>query len=242
MFCLSACLTNHFNIVKINDIMGRLQTSNLTPAHSRILQVIINLMAEGRPITVGELVSELDLAGQTSLVPTLKIMQRNGFIEMHGGGERGRRHIISLATKGKAVAGLGGLPVLGSIPAGPLSEVLEQCDTTIEGRALLSYQAGDFLLIVHGDSMIGDGILPGDRVLLRPGVQAQHGEIAAVHVGDDYLATLKHICIGPSQNQITLKASNPCYDDIVVAAKDLRVAGVYRGLVREGRSDNSVAN
>lgn len=212
--------------------MGRKQTSKLTPVHSRILQVITRLMAEGRPTTVGELVVELNLAGHTSLVPTLKIMQRNGFIEIYGGGERGRRQIVSLSPKGKSAAGLGGLPVLGSIPAGQLSEVLEQCDAIIEDRALLSHQAGDFLLIVNGDSMIGDGILPGDRVLLRPNIDVQQGEIAAVHVGDDYLATLKHIYFDVKRDRITLRASNPCYKDVIVAAKDLRVVGVYRGLIR----------
>ena len=82
--------------------------------------------------------------------------------------------------------------------------------------------------------MIGDGILPGDKVLLRPNVQVQNGEIAAVHIGDEYLATLKHVYFGPGRAKATLKASNPSYHDIVVAMKDVKVAGVFRGLVRTG--------
>ena len=123
--------------------------------------------------------------------------------------------------------------MLGCIPAGPLSEVFEHCEV-IEAYELLPHKLGDFLLIVHGDSMIGDGILPGDKVLLRPNVQVQNGEIAAVHIGDEYLATLKHVYFGPGQAKATLKASNPSYHDIVVAMKDIKVAGVFRGLVRTG--------
>lgn len=214
--------------------MARKQTSQLTPVHSRILQAIVRLIEGGSPVTVGGLVSELGLAGYTSLTPTLKIMQRNGFIQIHGGGKRGRRQTVTLTPRGKAVVGFGGLPVLGHIPAGPLTEVLDQCETIIEDHTLLPHQPGDFLLVVDGDSMIGDGILLGDKVLIRPGVQVQNGEIAAVHIGDDYLVTLKHVHFWPGRGKVTLRASNPAHEDIVVAAKDLRVVGVYRGLIRNG--------
>lgn len=41
--------------------------------------------------------------------------------------------------------------------------------------------------------MIGDGILDGDLVLLRPGARVAHGTIAAVCVGDDREGTLKRV-------------------------------------------------
>jgi SOS-response transcriptional repressor LexA len=53
-----------------------------------------------------------------------------------------------------------------------------------------------------------------------------------VQVGDDYRATLKHVHFGPGRNKLTLAASNPKYSPIIVAAAEVRVAGVYRGLVR----------
>jgi len=130
------------------------------------------------------------------------------------------------------VLGVGGLYVLGSIPAGPLREILDGCENLVEDRELLPYEVGDFLLIVEGDSMIGDGIYPGDKVLLRPNVSVKEGEIAAVHVGEEYFASLKHVHFGASRSVIKLRASNPSYEDIVVAAREVRVAGVYRGLVR----------
>ena len=60
-------------------------------------------------------------------------------------------------------------PLLGVITAGPLSEAVAQAGEIVEDAALLPHQADDFLLRVRGDSMIGDGILDGDLVLLRPG-------------------------------------------------------------------------
>jgi repressor LexA len=220
--------------VKINDIMGRPRTINPTPVHLRILKAIASYSQNGRYTSITDLVADLGLARDTSLTPTLKIMQRNGFIEIHGGGKRGRRRLVTLTTRGKSAIGLGELRIIGHIPAGPLTEVLDECEIVIEAHELLPHKPGDFLLIVHGDSMIGDGILPGDKVLLRPDIQAKNGEIAAVYVGDDYLATLKHVHFGPGRSKVTLKASNPAYENIVAAAKDVKIAGVYRGLVRNG--------
>lgn len=214
--------------------MGRPRISDLTPAHERILKALARLSEVRGYSSIPDLVDDLNLAGDTSITPTLKVMERNGFIQVHGGGKRGCRRTVCLSPLGKRSLGLGGLRVLGRIPAGPLTDVLDQCETMLESNDLLPHKPGDFLLIVEGDSMIGDGILPNDRVLLRPNVAVRDREIAAVHVGEDYLATLKRVCFSRDRRRITLKASNPDYSDLVVPASEVRVAGVFRGLIRLG--------
>src|SRR5438046_1188931 len=165
--------------------MARPVCSGLTNAHSRVLHAVERLLRKGLPPSVGEIAASLHLAGQTSLTPTLRIMHRNGFVEIHGGGRRGKRRTVTLTARGKTSLGIGGLPVLGMVPAGPLSETLSQAETVLDEQELLPHRPGDFLLIINGDSMIGDGILPGDKVLIRPNIEPVNGEIAAVQVGDD---------------------------------------------------------
>jgi repressor LexA len=97
---------------------------------------------------------------------------------------------------------------------------------------LLPYKNGDFLLDVSGDSMVGDGILPGDRVLLRPNVPVNNGEIAAVHVGEEYCATLKRVYFYPERGVVELRASNPKYAPIEVREGEFNIVGVFRGLIR----------
>jgi repressor LexA len=126
---------------------------------------------------------------------------------------------------------LGGVPLLGSIPAGPLSEAIPE--VVLEERELLKVRPGDFLLRVRGDSMIGDGIMDGDKVLLRPEIDARSGEIAAVLVGDAHEATLKHVIPDPARGLVILRASNPFYVDVRVPVEEVRIAGVFRGLVRD---------
>jgi len=127
--------------------------------------------------------------------------------------------------------GVGGLPLLGSIPAGPLKESIVQAEDFVEVNSVLKYRAGDFLLRTAGDSMTGDGIFDGDLVLLRPEVDLIPGEIAAVHAGENYESTLKHVFLEPEQ--VRLKAGNAAYRDIIVPRSEWRgIAGVFRGLVR----------
>lgn len=211
--------------------MPRPQTAQLSHVHERILLELRRGVTSGSA-SVSNLAADLNLAGASSIVPTLKVMERNGFVRLLGGGTQGKRRTVVLTPKGKSAAGLGGVPVLGSIPAGPLAEALENCGEFIELGTALPYQPGDFLLVVNGQSMTGDGILPGDKVLLRPGVQVQNGEIAAVHFGDQYLATLKHVCFERSGETVTLRASNEEYTDVTIPGRELRIAGVFRGLVR----------
>ena len=80
--------------------------------------------------------------------------------------------------------------------------------------------------------MIGDGILDGDWVLLRPNLALKQGEIAAVLVGEAHEATLKRVFQVPKKSEIILRASNPRYPDLVARAEDVKVAGIFRGLIR----------
>ena len=181
---------------------------------------------------MSDLVRRLGYAAESSLTATLRIMERNGFLVIQGGGEKGRSRVVRLTARGRFTLGASGIPLLGAIPAGPLEEALAQAEEIIEPANLLSYREGDFLLRVHGDSMIGDGILDGDWVLLRPNLALRQGEIAAVLVGESHEATLKRVLLVPEKSQIILRASNPRYPDLVAKAKEVKVAGIFRGLIR----------
>jgi repressor LexA len=202
----------------------------LSPVHHRIAQALLSLEKQGEPGFVPDLVRKLGYAAESSLTATLKIMERDGLIAIKGGGAKGRSRMVTLTAKGRQALGAGGLPVLGSIPAGPLSEAIAEADDVREPGDLLPWRDGDFLLRVRGDSMIGDGIFDRDLVLIRPSAEARPGEIAAVQVGDDHEATLKHVYV--QGRTVTLRASNPQYSDLTVPAETVKIAGVFRGLIR----------
>jgi repressor LexA len=210
-----------------------------TKRQSELLHHIGHSIEAGRTPVVADLIARMKLSRESSLTDLLKPLERKGYITIQGG-VRGRQRVIELTVRGKTAVGVG-LPVLGHIPAGPLCEALQESGTVIGTMAeLLLAKPGDFLLEVGGDSMIGDGILPGDLVLLRPGRDVQNGEIAAVQVNQEeqgeYFSTLKHVHYSPGRRMVRLRASNPLYEDVMVPASQVSVAGVYRGLVRDYRS------
>jgi repressor LexA len=192
---------------------------------------LVKFARADRPAFVPDLVEELGFAGESSLTPTLKILERKGVIEILGGGRQRAYRLVRLTLQGRHLMGLGVLPLLGAIPAGRLKEAIAQPEEYFEVERLLPARTGDFLLRADGDSMVGDGIHSGDLVLLRPEVEVQPGEIAAAYVGDDYRCTLKHVHF--EKARVRLRASNPAYDDLLIPQNEWRgVAGVYRGLVR----------
>lgn len=211
-----------------------MESSALSKSHERIGRAIWQCHQKDMPAFVSDLVRALGYAAESSLSPTLRLMESKGLIKIEGGGAKGRSRVVALTSQGKRLLGAGGgLPLLGTIPAGPLTEAFQDAET-VEANDLFPYRDGDFLLRVRGDSMIGDGILDGDAVLLRPQVAWQNGEIAAVLVGESYESTLKRIFV--SKQNVVLRASNPKYPDITLPAQNVQVAGVFRGLIRHTRS------
>jgi repressor LexA len=228
--------------------MARPVLHTLSTAQKRVLEALASLEKKGEPGFVSNLVGVLGLKAESSLTQTLQRMERNGFLMLAGGGARGRQRLVQLSAKGRlqinAPSGVGGmfLPLLGRIPAGPLEEAIQQEGQAVCVSELLRARPGDFLLEVKGDSMTGDGILEGDKVLLRPEAQLDPGEIAAVLVGPDHEATLKRVYFHPSTQasprggEVILRASHPAYPDRRLPAEEVRIAGVFRGLLRASRA------
>jgi repressor LexA len=90
--------------------------------------------------------------------------------------------------------------------------------------------AEHYALEVEGDSMIEDGIMDGDHVVIRKCDVADNGAIVVALV-DDSEATLKHI--EKRGSQIALIPANRNYDTRVLPADRVKVQGKLVGLVRK---------
>jgi repressor LexA len=207
----------------------------LTHRQDQLLQAIAKFWRQGRAPTTGELLQELGIVNVTGLGDLLRPVEKKGYITIQGG-VRGRQRHIELTGPGRAHTGLG-IPLVGAIPAGPLQEAIQQTAEWIDSAdTLLRPRKGDFFLQVEGDSMIGAGILPGDLVLLRPGIEYRSGEIVAAQIceseGAVVESTLKYLDFTAGEATKRLRAANPAYPDREFPAGCVTVAGVYRGLIR----------
>jgi len=127
------------------------------------------------------------------------------------------------------------VPVLGNqIPCGKPGGELEEC---IEGyeifkRSLLPFPVSDshldgiraYLIHAKGDSMQGDGIRNGDRVIFSPDLEARSGDVVIAYVEDEGY-TIKRVYF--QNGTIILQASNPAYPPIVVQSgiREIRIVG-----------------
>lgn len=216
---------------------GSLMSRDLTARQRELLENIGSIVAQGRSPLTCELREAMRVSRESSLSDLLRPLERKGYVRIEGG-VRGRQRIIELTPRGRVATSLGA-PVVGSVTAGPLREALCEADEVISNLdEAVGFRPGDFLLRVQGDSMIGDGICDGDKVLLRPNVTLQQGEVAAVqimHEDRPWETTLKHVYVHADEageSMVELCASNPNYAPLHVPGGLVSVAGIYRGLIR----------
>ena len=76
----------------------------------------------------------------------------------------------------------------------------------------------DFVLKVHGNSMIGARINDGDYVFVRSQPEVENGEIAAVAIGDE--ATLKRFY--RYGDMIVLRGENPKFKELTFSGAELQ--------------------
>jgi len=154
-----------------------------------------------------------------SLKQHLEALADKGWLTFESRG-RGRSPVLELP------AAATGVPILGSIPAGPLSEAIEHAEAYLP---LPGMQLGGFALRVSGNSM-ADLIQDGDVVLLDKRPTQRSGEICAVRIGEDDV-TLKYLDRMDGKF-VSLRPHNPDYETMTYPASEIEVEGVYRGLLR----------
>jgi len=205
--------------------------AELTDKQSRILQFIADFhRTEGRSPTGTEVQQHFGYTHHSTARQHLHALERKGFIELARGGHGVPYHIRILSPAFHHVD-TQRIPVVGSIAAGSPQEAIAESDEWVERvEDILEYKPGDFLLRVKGESMIGEGIHPGDIVLIRPQGKVDPGEIAAVMVQEDD-ATLKRVYPEPP-DLVRLVPSHPSMEDMVYRASEVRVIGRYHGLIR----------
>lgn len=123
------------------------------------------------------------------------------------------------------------VPVMGRIAAGvPISAIQDHNNDLVVSPHMLG--AGNhYALEVHGDSMIDEGILDGDTVLIKETSSARNGDIVVAFIVEEEEATLKKIY--KSGNTIELVAANPAYEPRQFTSDKVQVQGQLVGLVRK---------
>jgi repressor LexA len=121
------------------------------------------------------------------------------------------------------------LPLAGSVAAGAPIEAVPDTEQIAVPAELVPRGARCFALRVRGDSMIDEQIRDGDVVIVESRPEARDGEtvVALVRGGEVTLKKLRRR--GAS---VELIPANAALRPLVLPAREVRVQGVVRGLVR----------
>lgn len=202
---------------------------NLTRRQTEIYRYLVeNAGHFDRPPTYDELCEALGLASRGSLHKHIQALVRAGLVEPMDGGQRGIRLVARESEHEPAEAGV---PFLGTIAAGRPIEAIPQPDY-LQVPAELTGSKTCYVLKVSGDSMIEEGILDGDYVVIEQCDSARNGEIVVALVNREE-ATLKRIEQTP--HEVILHPAKVSMMPVAYPHEAVQIQGVLRGLLRSYR-------
>ena len=225
----------------------------LTRKQSELLHFIDERLREsGVPPSFDEMKDALDLKSKSGIHRLIIALEERGFIRRLANRARALEvlRLPEAATLRKRSAGFvpevieGGrkpvqpvavmpavleVPLVGRIAAGSPISAIEARGRTIGIPPDMLGAGEHFALEVSGESMIGEGILDSDIVIVRKQDTANSGDIVVALV-DDAEATLKRL--QRRKGMVELEAANPAFKTQVYTPDRVRIQGRLVSLIR----------
>ena len=226
----------------------------LTPKQKQILDWIEHYLKTRQTMpSRREIAAGLGLSSPATIQQHIEALEKKGFLKRGDTREsralqwtaRSKKHFLARTSKETSSDGgdpkfeteLDSIPLIGTIAAGYPIEVFTQTETKrvplnlfLSDREALRSKNDLYMLSVRGDSMMDDGILPEDWVILRKVKEARSGDTVAALLNGE--ATLKRLV--KSRTGLELHPANPKYPIIPVLETDrFEVQGVLVGLIRK---------
>ncbi len=201
----------------------------LTEKQQEILKYIESRLDENDSPSQREIAAHFGLA-QNSVHQLISYLKKKGYLadsSIHRGLKLSKEYIDQTKQSGF-------LPVIGRVAAGLPILAQENIQEYIDVGETFGRTSDSFILKVAGDSMIDEGIMDGDFVVVKKESEIPNGRIGVVLINDE--ATVKKVYI--HKNRIALEPANKAagYKTIHIKMMDRniqivgRVIGCFRKL------------
>ena len=199
-------------------------------------QAILDFMEQeigrkGYPPTVREICSALGIKSTSTVHKDIERLEAKGFLKKDP--TKPRALMLTKQSESADVSprerfDVVDIPVVGRIAAGEPITAEGNIEEYVPVPA--SYVNGtNFLLEVHGESMVDAGILDGDLILVRQQETANNGDIVVAMIdGFENEATVKTFY--KEEDHIRLQPENTTMSPIIV--NDVSILGLVKGVFR----------
>lgn len=204
----------------------------LTKRQAAVLDYIVETIQDmGYPPTIAEIGENFGIASTNGVNDHLLALERKGYIKRSSKArsiqltDRAASNIHALRTEADF------LPLVGRVAAGfPIlaQENIEDHVPVATGTA----RDGSFCLTVQGESMIEDGILDGDIIVVDPSITPREGEIVVALVDEEEATVKRWYRRG---DMVELRPSNAAMQPMLLPAMQVSLQGVVVGLQRRLR-------
>lgn len=199
----------------------------LTVKQRLALEFIESRLREDRPPSQVEIADHFGLV-QNAAFQLIGYLKKKGYLVL-AGGHRGLRLSPEYLEQQKKPEGL---PIIGRVAAGTPILAQENIEGYLSVEKLFGRGEGTFLLRVAGDSMVDEGIMNDDLVVVKASSTIEDGQIGIVLLDEE--ATVKRVFI--QKDRIALKPANrrAGYKTRYVRQfdKDVRILGQVVGCIR----------
>lgn len=189
------------------------------------------IAAKGYSPTVREICAALNIKSTSTVHSDIKALEDKGLVKKDPAKPR---TVLPVDNEFKnaepASFNTVSLPLVGEVAAG---EPILAEQNIVDELPVPSRFVGpgtNFILTVHGDSMVNIGINDGDYLIVQESQEASNGEIVVALVNDGYEsgATVKRFY--KEADHIRLQPENDYMEPII--AKDVTVVGKVKGVFR----------
>ena len=202
---------------------------SLTEKQKKILEYIETRLGENEPPSQREIAEHFGLA-QNAVYQLISYLRKKCYLADSPGHRKlrlSKEYLNQTRQLDK------GLPVIGTVAAGLPILAQENIQEYIDVGETFGATRNSFILKVAGDSMIDEGIMDGDFVVVKGGSEVGNGRIGVVMINDE--ATVKKVYI--QKSRIALEPANKAGDYKTIYVKkdtgNVQIIGPVTGCFRK---------
>jgi repressor LexA len=182
--------------------------------------------SEGYPPSFREIMEGLNYSSVATVAQHIDNLVIKGYLHKKDNEARS----IQLVETDLDISNTTELPLLGFIAAGQPISVMDDPHETLTVPPFMIKSDDSYVLQVKGQSMIDDGILDGDYVIIRETHAPQNGDVVVAMV-NGYSATLKRFY--KEGDKIRLQPANSSMRPLIVKESEIEVQGIVTGVIRK---------